>query len=567
LADGINSSRYAVLVLPAVFCACGITPQQQKFQNAFLPPAPHPSPLNAAMAEPPVVQPNLYLSEVPSLTSTVPQLPKASSRSDALMEKSQQHFQQGKKYYQAKDVEQARREFDTAVDLMLEASDSASDRKIYEAKLDEMVDAVHRYDLSGLGSGAALEEPQYEKAPLEDILPMTFPVDPKLKTKVREQVQATVSQLPLTVNDAVLGYIHYFSARGRNTLIAGLHRAGRYRPLVQRILDEEGLPPELIHLAQAESGFLPRAVSRKAAVGMWQFVAWRGREYGLNQTRYNDDRLDPEKATRAAARHLRDLYQKFGDWYLAIAAYDCGPGTIERAVERTGYADFFEMRNRHVLPLETTNYVPIILAMTIMSKNAGEYGLEGVMPDPPLDYDTVEVTSPTHLALISDLTNTPVTDLQTLNPALLKGLAPIGYSLHVPKGSGSYLMAALQMVPSERRASWRMHTVESGETLATISKRYRTAASTIAAINKMQSLSPTVGDRLLIPAAYHETTPVRTAARKQPGGKRASAKARKSAAHHPQARSQTQVRRAAGFTSTGKVARVRAANSQAASAK
>jgi membrane-bound lytic murein transglycosylase D len=124
---------------------------------------------------------------------------------------------------------------------------------------------------------------------------------------------------------------------------------------------------------------------------------------------------------------------------------------IDHAVERSGYADFFELRNRHLLPLETTNYVPIILAMTIMTKNATEYGLDGIVPDTPLEYDSLEMSSPTHLALISDLTNTPVAELQSLNPALLRGLAPQGYSLHVPKGSGSYLMAALQMVPGDRR--------------------------------------------------------------------------------------------------------------------
>src|ERR1051326_4325345 len=133
---------------------------------------------------------------------------------------------------------------------------------------------------------------------------MTFPVDPKLKDRVREQVTATVSQLPLSVNDTVLGYINYFSNRGHGTIVAGTQRSGRYRPMVRRILDEEGVPQELIHLAQAESGFLPRALSRKAAAGMWQFVAFRGQQYGLKQTRYSDDRLDPEKATRAAARHL-----------------------------------------------------------------------------------------------------------------------------------------------------------------------------------------------------------------------------------------------------------------------
>ena len=504
-----------------------------------------------------MVEPNLYLSEVPNIVTSSPALSTGPSRSDLPVEKAQQHFQQGKKYYQAGDAEHARSEFDQAVDLMIAASDTASDRSLYESKLEELVDAIHRYDLAGMGTGASLEEPQYEKAPLEDILQMTFPVDPKLKIKVREQVQATVSQLPLTVNDAVLGYIHFFSSRrGHLTLAAGLRRAGRYQPLIQRILDEEGVPQELIHLAQAESGFLPRAISRKAAAGMWQFVAWRGHEYGLNRSRYSDDRLDPEKATRAAAHHLRDLYEKFGDWYLAIAAYDCGPGVIERAVERTGFADFFELRNHRVLPLETTNYVPIILAMTIMSKNAAEYGLEDITPDPVLEYDTLDMTAPTHLALISDLTGTPVQDLLALNPALLKALAPEGYSLHVPKGSGSFLMAALQMVPAERRASWRMHTVENGETLATIGKRYRTTPGAIAAANNIRSASPTIGDRLLIPASFHEAAPVRTVVAKRSHARHGAAQTSKAGSHRRQTASKGRVRRAGTFPeSSGKLAR------------
>jgi membrane-bound lytic murein transglycosylase D len=557
LAYRLIAPLFSVLAFLAFLSGCGINPQQQRFQNAFLPPAPHKASFDLADAEPPIVQPNPYLSDVPNTVSGSTQLPASSS--DQFIEKAQEHFQQGKKYYQAADTERARSEFDQAVDLMLEASDSAADRQVYESRLDEMVETIHRYDLAGLGSAVSIDEPRYEKAPLEDILQMTFPVDPKLKTKVREQVQATVSQLPLTVNDAVLGYIHYFSGRGKNTLLAGLRRAGRYRELVQRILDEEGLPPELIHLAQAESGFLPRAVSRKAATGMWQFVAWRGREYGLNQNRYSDDRLDPERATRAAARHLRDLYQKFGDWYLAIAAYDCGPGVIERAVERTGYADFFELRDHHVLPLETTNYVPIILAFTIMSKNAAEYGLDGLVPDAPLEYDSVEITAPTNLGLVSDLTNTSAPEIQSLNPGLLRGLAPLGYSLHVPKGTGSYLTAALQMVPAERRASWRMHTVETGETLASIGKHYRTTPGTIAAANQMQSTPPTVGDRLMIPAAYHEAAPVVLRKASVKHSHTAVGKGRKGTAtgatnRNRQTAAKGKIRRAAAFPASGKLA-------------
>ena len=441
--------------------------------------------------------------------------------SDTLIGKAEERFQNGKRLFQLKDTDAARVEFDTAVDLMLRASDHPTDRRLYEDKLEQMVDSIHRFDLAGLGAGAPVEEAQFEKAPLEDILQMTFPVDPKIKGKVVDEVKATSSQLPLTVNDAVLGYINYFSGRGRRTIVAGLERAARYRPMISRILAEEGVPQELIHLAQAESGFLPRAVSNKAAVGMWQFVQFRGHQYGLNQTPLTDDRLDPEKATRAAAHHLHDLYNEFGDWYLAIAAYNCGPGNIEKAVERTGYADFWELRERHVLPLETTNYVPIILAMTIMTKNAAAYGLTDINPEPALDYDTVQVASPTHLALVSDLTDTPVSQLLAMNPALIRNVAPANYELHVPKASGEQLQSALELFPSEARASWRLHRVEAGETLSNIARQYNVSASTIANANRLTGSEPQAGDKLIIPASFHPVSVAVSASRR--GVHRASA--------------------------------------------
>ena len=489
---------------------CGPTPQQSRFQTAFLPTVPHPTLAPADLDEPP--QLNSYLAEVPALVNATPQLPPY-TRATGFIKRADQRFERGRKSYQAHDAENARKQFDEAIDLMLQASENNPfDRQEFQRHFEQMVDAIHRYDLTGMGAATSVEEARFEKAPLEDILEMTFPVDPRFRDRVQDQVRATVSQLPLTVNDSVAGYIHYFEGRGRRTLIAGLERSGRYRPMIQRILDEEGLPQEIIHLAQAESGFLPRAVSRKKATGMWQFVAWRGNEYGLHQTPYVDERLDPEQATRAAARHLRDLYNKFGDWYLAIAAYNCGPGAVERAVERTGYADFFELRNRGVIPLETTNYVPIILAMTIMAKNAPEYGLENLVPDTPLEYDTIEVTAPTNLALISDLTDVPVSELLGLNPALLKNIAPADYALRVPRGTAPALRASLEMIPPERRLSWRMHKVAEGETLATIGKRYGAAANVIAAANKLQFGDPVAGDRLIIPSVY--TAPV--AARRTP---------------------------------------------------
>jgi membrane-bound lytic murein transglycosylase D len=493
--------------------ACGFT-QQNRFQMSFLPSAPHAVDADAAtLPPPPAMQPNIYIEQTPSFLLAGPQLPPRKTTGDALVLRAEQTFQQGKRLYQANDIPSARRQFDTAIDLMLEASDAKpADRQEYQRRLEDMIDAIHRYDLAGMGASAAVEQGKFEKAPLEDILEMTFPVDPKLKDRVRDQIAGTVSQLPLSMNDTVLGYINYFSKRGHSTIVAAKQRSGRYRPMIQRVLDEEGVPQELIHLAQAESGFIPRAVSRAAAGGMWQFLSWRGQQYGLMQTRYTDERMDPEKATRAAARHLRDLYSEFGDWYLAIAAYNCGPGTVERAVERTGYADFWQLRAIGVLPAETTNYVPIILAMTIMEKNAAEYGLDNIQLDAPLEYDTLELTAPTSLTLISDITDTPLTELVALNPAVLRNIAPENYSLHVPKGGAKQLLAALQMIPAEHRSAWRMHRVAGGETVAMIGKRYGVAESSIVAANSLKAGEAREGDRLLIPASFRAEAPLRNAA-------------------------------------------------------
>jgi membrane-bound lytic murein transglycosylase D len=526
--DGRKKTFFSCSLLAAALSAagCGMS-QQSRFQLALLPPAPKALAIpETELAELPPPQPNIYLQDLPVFLVAMPKAAPRPTAGDAMVDRAERRFETGKHFYQVKDLPAARQEFDAAVDLMLQASDAMPvDRADYEKKLDDMVEAIHRFDLSGLGASASIDDGKFEKAPLEDILQMTFPVDPKLKDKVREQVKATVSQLPLSVNDAVLGYINYFSNRGHRTLVAGYERSGRYRPMIQRVLQEEGVPQELIHLAQAESGFIPRAVSRKAAGGMWQFVVFRGQQYGLMQTRFTDDRMDPEMATRAAAHHLHDLYNEFGDWYLAIAAYNCGPGTIEKAVERTGYADFWELRSRGALPAETTNYVPIILAMTIMEKNAAEYGLEGVQLDAPLEYDTVKTGAVTSLTLVSDITDLPAAELAAMNPAALKGMVPDSYALHVPKGTGAQVTEALALVPAERRAAWRMHRVGPEETLASIGKRYGVTPGSIVLANSLSSSQPVEGDRLVIPAGVRVEPAVRqvaahpthtAAARRQP---------------------------------------------------
>ena len=256
----------------------------------------------------------------------------------------------------------------------------------------------------------------------------------------------------------------------------------------------------MIFLAQAESGFLPQAVSNKLCVGLWQFAKFRGKEYGLEQTVSTDDRMDPEKATRAAARHLRDLYTHFGDWYLAMAAYDCGPACIDRAILRTGYADFWELRRLNVLPLETANYVPAILAMIVVAKNAQDYGLGSIEYDRPLEYETLELQSPTHLALAAAAVDRPVSELKELNPALIRLVAPSGYSIHLPKGSLAQFQLALDAVPAAKRDSWRVHRVEPGDTFASLAKRYNTTPAVLQAANRDETPEP--GAFAAIPVSY-----------------------------------------------------------------
>ncbi len=489
--------------------ACSKTKSQQ-FKTSFLPPAPRALPepeLDPLSTEPAVSKE--FLKELPKPFPVESTLARGSDI-DNRLKRAEERFEAGRAAYKDGKLIEARRAFDQAVDILLTAPEGAPDRAKLERRLDQIVETIYRYDVNGLGAAEDAEKVVYDKAPLEGILDKTLPTDPGLKPKVTEEVQATISQLPLEESDAVLAYIHFFgTGRGKQILTSGLRRAGRYRPLIERVLGQEGVPQELIYLAQAESGFLPRAVSNKQAVGMWQFVSWRGNQYGLRQSKGTDDRLDPERATRAAARHLRDLYGQFGDWYLALAAYNCGPGCVDRAVQRTGYADFWTLRNLNVLPLQTQNYVPLILAITIMAKNPKDYGLDAIEADRPLEYDTVKLDTDTNMALIADAVERPISEVRELNPALLKGVAPAGYELRIPKGSAHTLTAALDAVPAARRASWRMHRVEKGETLAAIARRYGTAAAAIASVNNSAVAAPEAGDVLLIPASYSEARVVR----------------------------------------------------------
>jgi peptidoglycan lytic transglycosylase D len=529
---------YGLIVLAiaglTVLASCASTRPALQHRSFFLPPAPEPTP---APPEPLPVPPELavYASEVPALSVSPAPIPRP-TEAQFLIGRADDHFAAGKHALQEGRFDEARAEFNRAVETLLNAPPDFPNRASVESRLEELIEAIYRYDQDQLGAGDSGDEVTYDKRPLDDILNMTFPIDPSLRGKVREQVQMTVSDLPLEESDAVDSYINFFSTpKGRSILLTGMERSGRYKDMIERVLAEEGLPQELIFLAQAESGFLPRAISNKLCVGVWQFAKARGKEYGLEQTSAIDDRMDPEKATRAAARHLHDLYDHFGDWYLAMAAYNCGPNCVDSAVMRTGYADFWELRRKNVLPLQTANYVPAILAMIIMSKNAREYGLGTIDYDPAVAYDSLELQSPTHIALVAAAVDRPVNELKELNPALLKSVAPAGYTLRLPKGTLPQLEAALEVIPADRRDSWRVHRVEPGDTLSTVAKQYGASPELVSSANRNEL--PEAGEFLAVPVSYPTERPApkaKSAAQKtgvkKPAAKKKSSAAKKTAA-------------------------------------
>lgn len=416
---------------------------------------------------------------------------------DPRFEKAQELFASGKTLFQQGKKDAARREFDQAIDLLLAATENGSDRSRLEKKLEDLIDRIYRFDLE-MGAGE-LEQTVFEKSPLDDIREISLPVDPKLKTPQAEELRLSQSQLPLVLNDSVQSFINYFtSERGRRTLVYGFKRAGRYKPMISKILAEEGVPQELIYLAQAESGFSPRAVSYMAAAGMWQFITFRGREYGLNQSQWHDDRLDPEKATRAAAKHLKDLYTQLGDWHLALAAYNCGPMCVDSAVRRTGYADYWQLRARNALPRETANYVPIILAMTIIAKNPKIYGLENLEVDAPLESEAVTIEANTGLQLIADATETPLATIKEMNPTFIHNVVPHGLQVKVPVGTAAEVATVLAKVPAEQRTTWRVHRLQSGESFDSVSRVYRSSSSLISQANAGLAADDAVSGQVLV---------------------------------------------------------------------
>ncbi|WP_183813773.1 lytic transglycosylase domain-containing protein [Tunturibacter empetritectus] len=425
-----------------------------------------------------------------------------------LINSAEAAYRSGVDNYRAGRLDAARLDFDSAVDLMLTSGmDLKTDPQLAD-EFDHLLNAVNSLEMAALKQGNGFS-PKIEEAPLDTAEDLTFPADPELTAKLKAELQIS-SDLPLVINDQVAGYIGYFanSPSFHAHMLASMERAGKYKTMIQKALTAQGVPQDLIYLAVAESGFQPQALnSRSGAGGMWQFMPTGA--YGLARNGYFDERFDPEKSSIAYAKYMKSLYNQFGDWYLAMAAYDWGPGNVQRAVQRTGYADFWELYRRNALPRETRDYVPKILAAVIMAKNPEKYGLDKMVPNEPVVSDTVSVDYAIDLRLVADVTNSSLPEIVALNPSLLRMTTPgdMPFDLHIPIGTRDVFTERLKEIPEDKRSTWRFHVVRSGESLDGIVASLHAHISDVNAANGLSATdSVDAGDELVIPVTVAQST-------------------------------------------------------------
>jgi membrane-bound lytic murein transglycosylase D len=452
---------------------------------------------------PALVAPVAAPVQVPLTTAPAPPLPTPEQqKTRTLIQQVEAAYAQGESDYHKGRLPEAKQEFDRAVDLMLASGLDIKNNTELQDEFDRIVDGVNALEMEALKKGNGFV-PSEEETPADVAEDVTFEVDPNIVAKAKADLATTNSDLPLVVNDYVAGVINFFAntKKGHNTLLHSFQRAGRYKAMIQRVMAEEGVPQDLIYLAVAESGFNPRALNRRShAGGMWQFMP-RG-NYGLARNSYVDERFDPEKSTRAYARYMKFIYGELGDWYLSMAGYDWGTGNVQRAVEKTGYADFWELYKRNNLPKETKNYVPEILAAIIIANHPSQYGFDDLTLDPPVLTDTVTINYPVSLRLVSDLVGAPVDELTALNPSLLRSSTPpdATFDLHLPGGMAEVYEQRITAIPEGKRSAWRYHRVAADETLASVARTYHVTEAELAAANQLRARDGLEGvEALLVP--------------------------------------------------------------------
>nr|WP_319775887.1 LysM peptidoglycan-binding domain-containing protein [uncultured Sphaerochaeta sp.] len=365
-------------------------------------------------------------------------------------------------------------------------------------------------------SGPSLMGPQ-AAASVEACRPSSggesFEPGPQFLEEMRGKLSSELSALegkpltiPIALNDDVMASVEYFTGPARNFMVRSLNRSGRYLPMMKQVLREKGLPEDLVYLALIESGYRVDAYSPAHAAGPWQFIAATGRRYGLKIDEWQDERMHPEKATRAAADYLADLYQMFGSWYLAAAAYNCGEGKILKGLKKYQATNFWEIAEQDFLREETKSYVPKFLAAILIGKDPGRFGLTGICPEPPELVDEVTLPGASDLKVIARLTGQSVDTIKQLNPHLKLWCTPVNdpdFVIRVPKGSADRFLTQFARLKPNERLTVSVHHVKSGESLSRIAARYSVSVSSLKSYNSLKSNTIYKGQMLKIPVGSH----------------------------------------------------------------
>jgi membrane-bound lytic murein transglycosylase D len=459
---------------------------------------------------------------------------KTDPRVDQVLERANDHFRKGKLNLEDNKRDQARDEFDKAIDEILTSGlDVRASQRLQTGYL-ELVEKIYREEVPLIQVSPQQNatpvvaqqtaNPKAETAELAQVkqpkqVVIGFrqqgfdfsPLDP-LSKLILTQTEQKVSGEQLndleqaknsldfnfTINPLIQQYINYYQGRGRSTMEAGLRRSGRFMKIARETFRREGVPEDITWLGQVESAWSPRARSWAAASGLWQFVGGTGAQYGLRQTAWVDERNGIEKPTAASARYLKDLAKRYnGDWLLAMAAYNTGALNVDRGISRAGAANYWQIYP--YIAQETRNYVPNILAVILIAKNPEKYGFRGIRPEAPVSFEPVVVPSATSLRLIADATDTSVDYIAGLNPELKRDTTPRGesYQVRVPAGKGKQLASVLKRIPAERRDSARVISIVPGEELQSVANRTGVSVATLQMMNAGVDLKGT--NKLVVP--------------------------------------------------------------------
>jgi len=432
---------------------------------------------------------------------------------------SEQHFQTGERELREGHLDAARTAFDRAVDVLLESPGGARSNSQLSAHYDRLIERISGHELTALAQADGFAEKAPEPASIDDLLVIaTFETPtPTAETErtVAQDLEVVGHDIDIPQNARVLTYVELFTGRLKGYLEEGLSRGAQYLPMIQDVFRAEGLPLDLAYVPLIESAFKPNAMSRAKAKGMWQFMRGTALENGLRHDWYIDERADPEKATRAAAKYLKTLYSMFDDWHLALASYNGGPGRVQRAIKRSGRDDFWKLSaTSRYLPRETRDYVPLILAAIIIARNPSQYEMEVAPFETPL-FETVTVAGAVDIRRVAEWAGASVQDIQDLNPELRRWTTPIRateYELKVPMGAAEVINTRLAESGSDDLAPLSHYTVKKGETLLSISKKLSVSRSDLAEANYLSTKSKLdTGQQLIIPRA-----PTLLAARTEP---------------------------------------------------